>query len=250
MRTLVPAGSDGGVFVRQPIVVVPDGRWLLPIFRCKRPTTGKWVGDEDTSALYVSEDGGTTWTSQEIPDSIGCVHMNVVPLADGTLLALFRSRWADAIYESRSPDGRTWSAPVPTALPNNNSSIQATHLADGRVALAFNRSSRADATERRTSLYDEIEGHGQSSGAAFWGAPRAPLTLGLSRDGGRTWPDLRDLETGDGYCMTNDSRDGLNRELSYPSITQTADGDVHVAYTYHRKVIKHIRIGAEEIESA
>ncbi|MFC4012614.1 exo-alpha-sialidase [Nonomuraea purpurea] len=248
VRTLIPADPDGGVFVRQPIVVLEEC-WLLPVFRCKRPATGKWAGDHDTSALYVSRDGGRTWAHQEIPGSTGCVHMNVVPLSDGTLLALFRSRWADHVHESRSQDGgRTWSAPEPTALPNNNSSIQATRLADGRVALVFNNSSRADATERRVSLYDEIEGHGQSSqGAAFWGAPRAPLSLALSSDGGRTWPDVSDLETGDGYCMTNNSREGLNRELSYPSITQTPDGELHVAYTYHRKVIKHVRIGVEEI---
>ncbi|MFG6191622.1 exo-alpha-sialidase [Nonomuraea sp. JJY05] len=247
-RTLIPADPDGGVFIRQPIVVLQD-RWLLPAFRCKRPATGRWAGDDDTSALYVSEDRGRTWRAQEIPDSTGCVHMNVLPLPDGTLLALFRSRWADHIHESRSNDGgRTWSTPVPTALPNNNSSIQATPLADGRLALVFNNSSRQDATERRASLYDEIEGHGQSTGKAFWGAPRAPLTLGLSSDGGRTWPDLRDLETGDGYCMTNNSREGLNRELSYPSIAQTPDGGLHVAYTYHRKVIKHVHIPAEEID--
>ncbi|SEG23088.1 Predicted neuraminidase (sialidase) [Nonomuraea solani] len=247
VRTLIPADPDGGVFVRQPIVVLAD-RWLLPAFRCKRPATGKWAGDHDTSALYVSEDHGRTWRRQDIPDSTGCVHMNVVPLADGTLLALFRSRWADHVYASRSGDeGRTWSPPKPTALPNNNSSIQATRLADGRVALVFNRSSRLDATERRASLYDEIEGHGQTTGAAFWGAPRAPMTLALSDDGGRTWPYQRDLETGDGYCMTNNSREGLNRELSYPSIAQTPDGSLHVAYTYHRKVIKHLRITAQEI---
>lgn len=250
VRTLFPADAEGGVFVRQPVVTLGE-RWLLPVFRCKRPSSGKWAGDHDTSALYVSEDRGTTWRLQEVPESTGRVHMNVVPLADGTLLALYRSRWADHVYTSRSRDeGRTWSPPEPTELPNNNSSIQATRLADGRVALVFNHSSRAVATERRASLYDEIEGHGQSAGAAFWGAPRAPLTLALSADGGRTWPVRRDLETGDGYCMTNNSRDGLNRELSYPSIAQTADGRLHVAYTYHRKVIKHISVATEEIESA
>ncbi|TDD21988.1 sialidase family protein [Nonomuraea diastatica] len=255
VRTLIPADRGGGVFVRQPVVVLED-RWLLPAFRCSRPAIGKWTGDHDTSALYVSRDRGRTWRPREIPGSTGLVHMNVVPLPGGTLLALFRSRRADRVHASRSEDGgRTWSVPEPTALPNNNSSIQATRLADGRIALVFNHSSRADATERRTSLYDEIEGHGGSEGhgasvgTAFWGAPRAPLTLALSSDGGRSWPWRRDLETGDGYCMSNNSRDGLNRELSYPSIAQTADGSLHVAYTHHRKAIKHIRITAEEIET-
>ncbi|QUH03638.1 exo-alpha-sialidase [Saccharopolyspora erythraea] len=251
VRTLVAATEAGGVFVRQPVAVLRSGRWLLPVFRCARPETGKWVGDDDTSALLVSDDRGETWQHQEIPDSTGCVHMNVVELDDGSLLALFRSRWADAIHESRShDDGRTWSAPVPTALPNNNSSIQCTRLRDGRLALVFNASSAADATERRTSLYDEIDDNGVTGSPAahggpsraFWGAPRAPLTLALSSDGGRTWPVRRDVEAGDGYCMTNNSRDGLNRELSYPSVAQTADGVLHIAFTYHRRAIKHVRI--------
>jgi predicted neuraminidase len=255
VRTLVAASDAGGVFVRQPVVVLDSGRWLLPVFHCVRPAAGKWVGDHDTSALLVSDDCGKTWEHQEIPGSTGCVHMNVVPLDDGTLLALFRSRWADAIYESRSEDeGRTWSVPGPTALPNNNSSIQVTRLNDGRLALVFNESSAADATERRTSLYDEIDDDGLAQApptaatvageerTAFWGAPRAPLTLALSSDNGRTWPMRRNLEVGDGYCITNNSRDGLNRELSYPSIVQSADGEVHIAFTYFRRAIKHVRV--------
>ena len=42
------------------------------------------------------------------------------------------------------------------------------------------------------------------------------MTLAISEDGGRTWPRKRNLEVGDGYCMTNNSRDQLNREYSYP----------------------------------
>ena len=68
------------------------------------------------------------------------------------------------------------------------------------------------------------------------------MTLALSSDDGHSWRIVADLEPGDGYCLTNNSVDGLNRELSYPSITQTADGTVHVAFTYHRKAIKHLRL--------
>ena len=42
----------------------------------------------------------------------------------------------------------------------------------------------------------------------------------------------RNLEEGDGYCMTNNSKDGLNREFSYPSITQAQGGDLEIAFTY------------------
>ncbi|MHA6804442.1 sialidase family protein [Salinifilum ghardaiensis] len=248
-RTLVPAGDGCGVFVRQPVVVGASGRWMLPVFHCVRPSVGRWRGDEDTSAVLVSDDRGATWQHHDVPGSTGCVHMNIVPLPDGALLALFRRRQADAIHRSRSDDGVRWSQPTPTGLPNNNSSIQATALHDGRLALAFNPSSAADATARRASLYDEIDGDALAdrgpaegpAGTAFWGAPRAPMSLALSEDGGETWPVRRDLESGDGYCLTNNSRDGTNRELSYPSVVQTADGYLHLAYTHHRRAIKHVR---------
>ena len=49
-----------------------------------------------------------------------------VRLASGRLLVFYRSRGADAIYQAHSDDdGASWSAPRRTALPNNNSGIQA-----------------------------------------------------------------------------------------------------------------------------
>ncbi|MCF4129533.1 sialidase family protein [Methylobacterium sp. SyP6R] len=255
IETLFAQRPGCGTFVRQPPAVLKDGTWLLPIFHCPSVPGAKWVGDDDTSAVMISSDQGRTWREVAVPDSTGAVHMNVLALHDGTLLALYRSRWADSIYESRSTDGgETWSAPVPTALPNNNSSVQATLLANGHVALVFNATNAEAATERRASLYDEIEDEEPAPASApaaaadpgkrtaFWGTPRAPLTLAISPDGGRTWPHRRDLEVGDGYCMTNNSRDRSNRELSYPSVTQTPDGAIHVAFTYHRQAIKYVRV--------
>jgi predicted neuraminidase len=77
---------------------------------------------------------------------------------------------------------------------------------------------------------------------AFWGVPRAPMSVAISEDGGRTWPHRRDLEVGDGYCMTNNSREKVNREYSYPSIKQGPDGALHIAFTYFRQAIKYVRI--------
>jgi predicted neuraminidase len=75
-----------------------------------------------------------------------------------------------------------------------------------------------------------------------WGVPRAPMTLAISEDGGRTWPYKRNLEVGDGYCMTNNSREQLNREYSYPSIKQGPDAALHIAFTYFRQAIKYVRV--------
>lgn len=255
--------DKAGTFVRQPVVVLDNGEWLIPVFYCRTQPGEKWVGNNDVSAVRISADQGKTWREYAVPDSVGCVHMNVEQLADGSLLAFFRSRWADNIYTSRSLDrGRTWSAPVATELPNNNSSIQFTQLANGHLAMVYNDISAAQATERRVSLYDEIEDDSEDEGeagapaaveaapspsgkTAFWGTPRAPMTLAISEDGGKTWPYKRNLDVGDGYCMTNNSQLQLNREFSYPSIKQTPDGALHIAYTYFRQHIKYVRVAED-----
>jgi predicted neuraminidase len=46
-----------GTFIRQPITVLNNGNWLLPVFYCR--TAGrKWVGNDDISAVKISEDQG------------------------------------------------------------------------------------------------------------------------------------------------------------------------------------------------
>lgn len=265
-----PFPGRRGAFIRQPIVVIPDANgdparatWVLPIFYCRAPPGFRWIGSDDVSAVRYTRDGGRTWDESEVPDSRGCVHMNVVALPpapaaattgqDDKYVSLFRSRWADHVYRATSKDGLTWSAPAPTALRNPNSGIGAAALPSagpGGLVLIFNDSAAAADMKRREGLYDDITpaddtranqpaaaGDGRT---AIWGTPRSALSVGLSRDGGRTWK-FRVLEDGDGFCMTNNSKERTNRELSYPSVSVDGRG-VHVAYTYHRQHIRHVHI--------
>lgn len=247
--------DEPGTFIRQPISVMPNGNWLLPVFYCRTRPGEKWVGNDDVSAVKISADGGKSWRDVAVPQSLGCVHMNITPLADGSLAAFFRSRWADHIWYSRSTDfGESWSAPIPTTLPNNNSSIQVTTLSNGDLALVFNNMSAAGASERRASLYDEIEDDDgrkepeRTGKTAFWGAPRAPMTVAISADGGKSWSWMRNLDEGDGYCMTNNSEQKLNREFSYPSIKQGEDGNLQIAYTWYRQAIKYVRVSPQWVK--
>ncbi|MEK1893690.1 MAG: exo-alpha-sialidase [Rhizobium sp.] len=246
-----------GTFVRQPILINKSGIWLLPIFRCIGLPGERWTGDVDTAGVLISRDQGKSWALTEVPDSVGAVHMNIVPLDGDNLVAFYRNRFSESVLSSRSSDGgEHWSAPQPIDLPNNNSSIQATKLKNGMIAMVYNHSNALTSDARRQSLYDEIEGDEDVKVApaltierrkAVWGVPRAPLSLALSSDGGASFPRRIDLDTGDGYCLSNNSKDSVNREFSYPSIVQGPDGAVHIAYTYYRRTIKYVRLSANAI---
>lgn len=239
-----------GTFVRAPIQVRDDGAWLLPLFMCVPRPGERWTGSHDTAALAISADAGETWRVVDVPDSMGCVHMTLVPLGPDHYAAFFRRRQADFVYRTESWDGgETWEPPRATDLPNNNSSISAIALSDGRIAIACNPANAAMHPEaRRESLYDELgEGDDRPSAsggcAPVWGVPRAPMLLAFSSDAGLSFPDRITVEDGPGDCLSNNSVDGKNHEMSYPSLVEDAAGTLHLAYTYHRRAIKYVRLG-------
>lgn len=75
---------------------------------------------------------------------------------------------------------------------------------------------------------------------AFWGVLWTLLCLAFSSDGGLIWLEHLDLGESDGFCFTNNSKNSMNREYSYPSIIQGIDGRIHEIYTYFRQRIKYL----------
>jgi predicted neuraminidase len=211
-----------GSFCRNPIAVLSNGDWLFPTYYS---TEDRATADKnDHSTVQISEDAGHTWTEYLIPNSGGRVQASVLELDPGRLIAFFRSRPADNIYVSHSADyGRTWSKPERTMLPNNNSSIQAIKLASGAIVIVYNHAGSSGDPDQADSRY-----------------VRYPLTVALSEDGGRTWPFMRHIDTGDNFA--GEQNRSCNRRCSYPSIIQTHDGLIHVAYSYRdRQCIKYVR---------
>ena len=245
-----------GTFVRATPVIRPsDNAWLLPLFHCTPRAGAKWTGRHDTASVAISNDQGASWRLAEVPNSIGCVHMTIVPKtdgADGAYLAFFRRRQADFIYRTESHDGgETWAEPTPTKLPNNNSSIAAIRMSDGRLAICCNPMNKDMSYDRRASLYDELgnDARPDAEGGceAIWGVPRAPLIVAVSSDHGETFPTQVVVANTDGRCLANNSEDGENRELSYPAIAENAEGGIDVAFTLHRRAIAHVRLSPEQI---
>ena len=239
-----------GSFIRGAVHVRPDGAWLLPLFHCTHAPGARWTGRLDTASVAITADGGASWRLVPVPGSVGCVHMTIVDLGRGRLAAFFRRRQADHVFRSESADGgESWSVPVATDVPNNNSSISVIRLADGRLCMACNPVNATMSPDRRASLYDELgeddRPEATSGCTPVWGVPRAPMVLALSQDDGRSFPLRVVVEDGPGTCLTNDSLDGRNRELSYPALLEADDGAIDLAYTCHRRAIKHVRLAPD-----
>ncbi len=221
--------EKGGSFTRHPLLVLKDGRWLLPLTY----VTSKGIGEgaeTNYSAMKLSQDEGKSWKECIVSDSFARVQPTVV-MVGPAFVSFFRDRASDWIYRSSSKDGCQWTKPEPTTLPNNNASVQAFRLANGHIVMVFNNS------------------HADRSGAKPVQGLRKPLSIALSDDGGVSWRFVRDIETGrPGYGANEQKPKTPGREeYSYPTVTQTADGMIHVAFTYRRQTIKEVSFPEEWI---
>ncbi|MCD7965896.1 MAG: exo-alpha-sialidase [Clostridiaceae bacterium] len=213
---------EKGSFCRQKIQILSDGRWIFGNWRCFNDDTHN---GSDITVIQISDDEGKSWREVLVPGSRGRVHANIVEMSPGCLAAFFRSRSADAVYRSVSDDnGDTWTEPVRTELPNNNSSISVIRLPNGHLAAAFNPVRFNDDPKK-----------------TVWPALRCPVALAVSEDGGKTWPYRRIAEAGDGY--TGAWNEGNNRRYEYPVIMQGRDGAIHAAWSWgDRACVKYMRV--------
>jgi predicted neuraminidase len=209
--------TQPGLYTRQPVVVF-HSQWLFPVYHSAGGSITS-NAQKDHSYVEISKDSGTTWRECDVPSSDGFVQMNIIPTSSDHLIAFFRSRYADWIYTSESSDGCAWTAPLATQLPNNNASIQATRLKNGHLVMIFNNT--------QAQLKPE---HADTSS-------RRILSIAISEDNGKTWPWIRDLEN---RSISQPILPLEDAEYSYPSVTQSPDGMIQVAYTFRRETIKHM----------
>ncbi len=158
-----------------------------------------------------SRDWGKTWTSTgPLHDgkAIGAIQPSILFTGGENLLAIGRTKQGK-VFEIASPDmGKTWGEMKLGTLPNPNSGTDAVTLKDGRHLIVYNHT-------------------GPRLGQ--WGGERSPLNVAVSKDG-RTWQAAHVLESEPG------------EEFSYPAVIQSADGMVHITYTYKRKRVKHVAL--------
>lgn len=219
---------EEGTFCRQPIQILSNGRYIFSNWICTDSPNGL-LGDPTVFA--ISDDKGKTWKCVPMPNSNGRVHANVVELENGHLVAFMRSRAADYIYRSESPDyGNSWTEPKPTALFNNNASISAIKLKSGRIAIAYNPT--------------QIENPQPNTIA--WPGLRCPIAVSLSEDGGNSFPLCRCFEPGEGFAGSENRVN--NSQFEYPYLMQDSNGAIHLVYAYkNRLCIKWQRFQEEDI---
>lgn len=141
------------------------------------------------------------------------IQPSILTYADGSLQILCRTRNC-VIAESWSKDrGKTWSPFQATSLPNNNSGTDAVTLKDGRQLLVYNHVKPPE---------------GETKGA------RTPLNVAISKDGKKWFASLI-LE------------DSPISQYSYPSVIQSADGMVHIVYTWRRQRIKYVKVDPSKL---
>ena len=255
--------------------VQPDGRrhpcWnpvlfyapdrTLTLFYKVGPTPRTWWG-----MVRTSRDNGRTWTEgRRLPDGIlGPIKNKPVRLTDGTLLSgsstetdTRPSTWR--VHFERSTDGgATWTTVVPPAsadgtpmhaiqpgiLVHSDGKLQAvgrtrsgrvfeTSSSDGgrtwtplSLTSLPNPNAGTDAVTLRDGRHLIVYNHTPQG--------RSPLNVAISRDG-KVWDAALVLESEPG-------------EYSYPAVIQTADGKVHITYTWKRQRIKHVEIDPAQLK--
>jgi predicted neuraminidase len=230
-----------------PVLFQMPGKELI-LFYKDGPAPDEWWG-----LLKRSTDGGKSWSAAErLPkDIFGPIKNKPELLADGTLLCPSSSEdnnWRIHM-EFTKDGGKTWSRtaalndgvttsaiqPSILKLPNgklqlvcrseNDFVLQSFSDDNGKSWSALaqttlpNPNSGIDAVTLRDGRHIIVYNNTKKG--------RSPLNVAISADG-QTWKDISVLEN------------EANGEFSYPAVIQSADGKVHITYTWKRKKIKHV----------
>mmetsp|Transcript_7476 Transcript_7476/g.21115 ORF Transcript_7476/g.21115 Transcript_7476/m.21115 type:complete len:425 (-) Transcript_7476:193-1467(-) len=177
-QVIFGADAEDGIpkVIANRISVLSNGRWVLPFWREPGKTCpinrnqvhrSEWVNG--SAGVLFSETQGLSWSvsgKMQMEES-WLIENTVTQVKSGFLLQLFRTGLG-SVYQSWSPDfGNTWSTPLPTTLPNPNSKVHLMTLSNGYLMVAYNHSP----------------------------SQRSPLNVALSRDQGRSWRMVGELET-------------------------------------------------------
>lgn len=190
--------------IKNKPVILPDGSWLSPSSTEKEGAG--W-------ALHFerSTDRGGTWTATPPidPDSLfDAIQPSILFARDGRLEALARTRQGVVAATWSEDGGRSWSRLTATDLPNPNAGTDAVTLRDGRLLIVYNHSAHRPETPGKGLRY--------------------PINVALSDDG-ISWRKVLTLES-----------EPITSGYAYPAVIQSADGLLHITYTWGRRRIRYV----------
>jgi predicted neuraminidase len=242
-----------------PVLFKTNAAELLLFYKAG-PNPQSWSG-----YLKRSNDGGRNWSPPELLPAgiLGPIKNKPIELKDGRLIcgSSVESHQAWACWIEITPDGgRHWSKHGPINMPDEPYGIiQPTvfETYDGKLRLMCRATRRIGKICTSTSTdggYTWSPAHttelpNPNSGIDairlndgrillvynHTSVGRSPLNIALSHDGISFKPLLK-LETAPG-------------EYSYPAIIQTANGRVHLTYTWKRKNIKHVSFNPDRLST-
>lgn len=157
------------------------------------------TGEHFTVHVCFSDDCGWSWYRSrgeiDLPER-GAMEPGIVETSPRRLLMILRSQLGE-IYQTVSTNaGWDWSTPEPLGVASPESPATIGKLPNNRLALVYN------------PHFVEGTGHG---------GPRTPLRVAVSRDEGRTWTPVADLEDDPAktYAYTSWYPDGERVFLTY-----------------------------------
>jgi predicted neuraminidase len=221
----------------------------LLLFYKVGPAPASWWG-----MLKISSDDGRTWgEAHRLPVGIlGPIKNKPLELADGTLLcgsSVEEGGWRVHMEWTRDPVG-AWSrgadlneAPAisaiqPAILRFPNGLLQA--LCRSKQGVLMESRARAAESSSWTRLVPtDLPNPDSGIDAVTLADGRAVLVYNPLRRG-REILDVACSLDGKSWRPAYRLEDDPGREFSYPAVIQTADGRLHVTYTWRREKIRHV----------
>lgn len=188
-RPYVAYSEDGGATWSAPRLVIDSpGYFILNNDRAIQTSRGRIIlpmnshrmaGTRGAAVWYYSDDEGATWQESlsrwgVAEGKSGLQESGAVETAAGALFSWCRTDLGSQYQFRSADDGKTWSAPAPSALLSPLSPASVKRLPNSRELLAvFNDHS---------GQFPFIKGR------------RAPLVAAVSSDDGQTWPRRKLIE--------------------------------------------------------
>lgn len=248
--------QDGTVFRHpcwNPVLFQPKNGPLILFYKVG-PSPDTWWG-----MLMTSEDNGESWsTPRRLPEGIaGPIKNKPIELSDGTLLCPTSSEdqgWR-VHFEMTNDLGVTWrrtdalndgekiGAIQPSILRTGDDSLVA--VGRTRQGKVFRIESKdAGKTWGKMTLEDLPNPNSGTDAVTLADGRhllvynhtpkgRTPLNVAIS-DESKNWKNVLVLEDQPG-------------EYSYPAVIQTADGLVHITYTWKRKRVRHVVVDPSKL---